>query len=79
MNNPPTEELRSCRSGSESPSGSRSAPSPHLLAVSVFGTTGVGKARRLRKQLIEDAEREAEAVRREAQIESREQAVDAPR
>jgi ribonuclease Y len=46
-----------------------------LLAVSVFGTTGVGKARRLRKQLIEDAEREAEAVRREAQIESREQAV----
>jgi ribonuclease Y len=46
-----------------------------LLAVSVFGTTGVGKARRIRKQLIEDAEREAEAVRREAQIESREQAV----
>jgi ribonuclease Y len=46
-----------------------------LLAVSVFGTTGVGKARRIRRQLIEDAEREAEAVRREAQIESREQAV----
>ncbi len=46
-----------------------------LLAVSVFGTTGVGKAQRIRRQLIEDAEREAEAVRREAQIESREQAV----
>src|SRR3982751_5463160 len=46
-----------------------------LLAVQVFGATGVGKARRIRRQLIEDAEREAEAVRREAQIEAREQAV----
>src|SRR5438132_13594066 len=46
-----------------------------LLAVQVFGATGVGKARRVRRQLIEDAEREAEAVRREAQIEAREQAV----
>jgi ribonuclease Y len=46
-----------------------------LLAVQVFGATGVGKARRLRRQLLEDAEREAEAVRREAQIEAREQAV----
>jgi ribonucrease Y len=46
-----------------------------LVAVQVFGATGVGKARRVRRQLIEDAEREAEAVRREAQIESREQAV----
>ena len=46
-----------------------------LLAVSVFGTTGVTKARRIRNQLLEDAEREAEAVRREAQIEAREQAV----
>jgi ribonuclease Y len=46
-----------------------------LLAVQVFGATGVGKARRIRRQLLEDAEREAEAVRREAQIESREQAV----
>src|SRR5438105_8964124 len=46
-----------------------------LLAVQVFGATGVGKARRLRRQLVEDAEREAEAVRREAQIEAREQAV----
>jgi ribonucrease Y len=46
-----------------------------LVAVQVFGATGVGKARRVRRQLIEDAEREAEAVRREAQIEAREQAV----
>jgi ribonucrease Y len=46
-----------------------------LVAVQVFGATGVGKARRVRRQLVEDAEREAEAVRREAQIEAREQAV----
>jgi ribonuclease Y len=46
-----------------------------LVAVQVFGATGVGKARRMRRQLIEDAEREAEAVRREAHIEAREQAV----
>jgi ribonuclease Y len=46
-----------------------------LLAVQAFGATGVGKAKRIRRQLIEDAEREAEAVRREAQIEAREQAV----
>src|SRR5258708_2176449 len=45
-----------------------------LLAVQAFGVTGVGKARRIYRQLVEDAEREAEAVRREAQIESREQA-----
>ena len=37
-----------------------------LLAVQVFGATGVGKARRLGRTLVEDAEREAEAVRREA-------------
>ncbi len=46
-----------------------------LMAVQVLGATGVGKARRLHRQLVEDAEREAEAVRREAQIEAREQAV----
>ena len=46
-----------------------------LLAVQVFGATGVGKARRVQRQLIEDAEREAEALRRETQIEAREQAV----
>src|SRR5438067_13773209 len=46
-----------------------------LLAVSVFGTTGVTKARRIRDQLLEDARREGDAVRREAQVEAREQAV----
>ncbi len=46
-----------------------------LLAVQVFGATGVGKAQKLRRQIVEDAEREAEAARREAQIEAREQAV----
>jgi ribonuclease Y len=48
-----------------------------LVAVAVygFGATGVGKARRLRRQLLEDAQREADALRRESQIEAREQAV----
>src|SRR5262249_33268510 len=46
-----------------------------LLAVSVFGTTGVTRARRIRDQLLEDSRREADAVRREAQVEAREQAV----
>jgi ribonucrease Y len=46
-----------------------------LLVVQVFGATGVGKARKLRRQIVEDAEREAESTRREAQIEAREQAV----
>src|SRR5262249_30423563 len=46
-----------------------------LLAVSVFGRTGVTKARRIRDQLLEDAQREGDAVRREAQVEAREQAV----
>src|SRR5690348_4702319 len=46
-----------------------------LLAVQVFGATGVGKARRIRRQLIEDAEREAEALRREGELAARERAV----
>jgi ribonuclease Y len=45
------------------------------VAIMAFGATGVGKARRLRTQLIEDGQRESEALRREAQIEAREQAV----
>jgi ribonuclease Y len=43
--------------------------------MGALGKAGVDKARRLRRQLIDDAEREAETVRREAQIEVREQAV----
>lgn len=46
-----------------------------LLTVSMFGTTGVRKARRIREQLLDDARRDADAVRREAQVEAREQAV----
>src|SRR3954468_12565802 len=46
-----------------------------LLAVQVFGATGVGKARRIRRQILEDAEREAEQLRREAELAAREQAV----
>jgi ribonucrease Y len=46
-----------------------------LLAVSMFGTTGVRKARRIREQLLEDARRESEAVRREAEVGAREEAV----
>jgi ribonuclease Y len=46
-----------------------------LLAVQVFGATGVGKARRIRRQLLEDAERDAEALRREAELAAREQAL----
>src|SRR5207245_6509200 len=34
-----------------------------LLAVQVFGATGVGKARRVRRQLIDDAERRSEERR----------------
>jgi ribonucrease Y len=46
-----------------------------LLAVQVFGATGVGKARRIRRELLEDAERDAEALRREAELAAREQAL----
>jgi ribonucrease Y len=46
-----------------------------LAAVQAFGATGVGKARRIGRQLLEDAERDAEAVRREAELEARERAV----
>jgi ribonucrease Y len=46
------------------------------VAVLTFRTgTRLGAARRLRQQLVADARREAEALRREAQIEAREQSV----
>src|SRR5579859_7639140 len=46
-----------------------------LLAVQAFGATGVGKARRLGRQIVEDAQREADTLQREAQVEAREEAV----
>jgi ribonucrease Y len=46
------------------------------LAVLTFrSSTRLGAARRLRQQLVADAKREADALRREAQIEAREQSV----
>jgi ribonuclease Y len=46
-----------------------------LVAVLGLGVTRVGKARQVRRQLLEDAQRDSDALRREAQIEAREQAV----
>ena len=46
-----------------------------LLAVQVFGATGVGKARRVGRQILDDAQREADTFHREAQVEAREEAV----
>ncbi|HVH52302.1 MAG TPA: ribonuclease Y [Gaiellaceae bacterium] len=46
-----------------------------LLAVQVFGATGFGKARRLGRQIVDDAQREADTLQREAQVEAREAAV----
>jgi ribonuclease Y len=46
-----------------------------LLAVQAFGATGVGKARRLGRQIVDDAQREADTLQREAQVEAREEAV----
>jgi ribonuclease Y len=45
------------------------------IAVGFYGKSKLGEARRQRRQLIEDAQREAETLRREAQIEAREDAV----
>ena len=45
------------------------------LAVGVLGKSSLGAARLKRKQMIEDAEREAITLRREAQITAREEAV----
>src|SRR5947209_6145306 len=46
-----------------------------LPPVSVVATTGVSKARPCREQCRDHARRESDAVRREAQVEAREQAV----
>ena len=45
------------------------------VAVGALGKSRLGTAQQQRKQLIEDARREAETLRREAQITVREEAV----
>ena len=45
------------------------------IAIGVLGKSRLGAARQERKQLIDDARREAETLRREAQISAREEAV----
>src|ERR671935_608830 len=45
------------------------------VAIGVLGKSRLGAAAQQRKQLIEDAQREAETLRREAQISAREEAV----
>jgi ribonucrease Y len=45
------------------------------VAVGYLGKSRLGQARQLRRQLVEDAEREADTVRREAEIGAREEAV----
>jgi ribonuclease Y len=46
-----------------------------VLLVRSIGASRFDKALRTRQQLLEDAEREAEAMRREARVEAREEAV----
>jgi ribonucrease Y len=46
-----------------------------VATVKLLGSTSVGAAQRNRKLLLEQAERDAETTRREAEIEAREQAV----
>ena len=46
-----------------------------VLALRLRSTSGLAEARRLREQLLADAKREADTVRREAQVEAREHAV----
>jgi len=46
-----------------------------LLALRLLGGAGLDAARRARAQMLEEARRDADATRREAQIEAREQAV----
>ena len=46
-----------------------------VLVVRTVGASRFDKAMRARQQLLQDAEREAEAMRREAHVEAREEAV----
>jgi ribonuclease Y len=46
-----------------------------VLAVRIFGVTSMGAAQRDRRLLLEQAERDAEATRREAEVAAREEAV----
>ena len=46
-----------------------------VLAIRSVGASRFDKALRTRQQLLQDAEREAEAMRREARVEAREEAV----
>ena len=46
-----------------------------VLLVRTVGASRFDKAMRTRQQLLQDAEREAEAMRREAHVEAREEAV----
>jgi ribonuclease Y len=71
----PSEELPAVLIGIGVAIGIAAGAALALVAVQLFGVTGVGKARRLRRQIVDDAEREAESFRREAQIEAREQIV----
>src|SRR6266566_9297795 len=45
------------------------------IAIRTIGASRFDKALRTRQQLLQDAEREAEAMRREARVEAREEAV----
>ncbi len=47
----------------------------YTFVLSRLGKSRLGRARQLRKQLLEDAQREAETLRREAEVTAREEAV----
>jgi ribonuclease Y len=46
-----------------------------FLAIGVLGKSRLGEARQLRRQILDDAERQGETIRREAEISAREEAV----
>src|ERR671937_166138 len=46
-----------------------------FVAIGVLGKSRIGEARQLRRQMLDDAERQAETIRREAEISAREEAV----